>query len=211
MRPIDYIIFDITGWNLLEVKKLEKRWMSKSNSDQLSVNLFEERPDFAADLSDIPALKQQTLDSIKQFNGEVAEIRSDTLDEIPAFRVIIKIPQKQGGYTYIGSYTLPFQESSYAIKVQCAEMQNIGQRESTALHQLISSKTLDLDITSSAFSANSITPEMEALISKTSDSTALDVQLPYHPLTRARNTLDHIQQTIELNPILKKRTPFKFE
>ncbi len=211
MRAIDYIIFDINGWSLLEVKKTEKRWMSKSNTDQLSITLFEQRPDFAADLDDILTLHQQTLESVQPFNGEITEIRTDKLDDIPSFRVVIKIPQQQGGYVYIGSYTLPFQQSSYAIKVQCAEVQNIGQREAITLQKLIEHKKIDLDLNSPTFSANSITPEMEALISKTSDSPSLDIQLPTHPLSRARRTLDHIQKTIQLNSMLKKREPFKFE
>jgi len=211
MRPIDYIIFDISGWNLLEVKKLEKRWMSKTNNDQLSINLFTERPDFNANLSDIEVLRQQTLDSIRQYSGEVAEIRTVELDDIPALCLIIKIPQPQGGYVYIGTYTLAFQQSSYVIKVQCAETQHIGQRETFALQQLITSGQLELDIGSPSFSPDSITPEMEALISQTSDSTRFDSQFPQHPLSRTRLILNHIYKTIQLNVALKKLELFQHE
>jgi len=211
MRPIDYIIFDISGWDLLEVKKLEKRWMNKATNDLLSINLFEARPDFKADLSELDILHEQTLDSVRQFSGEIAEIRRDVLDEVPGFRVIIKIPQAEGGYTYIGSYTLPFQESSYVMKVQARETKQIGQREAFALQQLIHSGAIDLDLNSPTFSPDSITPEMEALISRTSDSVDLDQQFPQHPLSRTRHALNRIHQTIELNAELKKLEPFQYK
>ncbi len=210
MRTIDYVTFDITAWDLLEVKKIEKRWKHQKFQDFLSINLFMGRPDFASNLSDIPTLRKQSQQAIAPFAGIIVDIGTELIKEIQVFRQIIKIPLASQGFSYIGSYTIPFQRMSYVIKVQCTELDTIGQREAFALQHLLEAGDIKLDLQDPNFNPSSITPEMEALISTTSDSTQLDMKFSRHPLSRTRHYLQNIQKTIELDTSLQSAKPFKF-
>lgn len=211
MPTIHSVTFATGGWKPFEFWKFQKSWRNEPYKEILSITFFEERPDFVANLTDIDALREQSEESIAAFRGEITEIAHEIIADVPMLRQIIKLPRLDHGhgYIYIGTYTLPFQELSYVIKVECPEIGATGLRESTALSDLVRTGKVDMRDVEGKVRTNDIPPEIRKRVSQATDHPKLDAQFPDHPLTRLRNHLATIRASIELDDSLKSMQPFK--
>lgn len=116
----------------------------------------------------------------------VVETGVEEVARLPAVRTIAKIPQTPTGITYVGSYTFPFRDFSYVVKIQCEEHGTTGIREAVLFEKGRSSGQLELDET-----GNLVGEFMP-------DDAIHDDDFPTHPLSRCRRSLEVIASSLSL-------------
>jgi len=108
------------------------RW-SNEFGDILSVNYFPMVPDIEVGLDDIDNLRG-FYRSMAEANGLAPiEIELEELKGLRAVKTLYKIKLDPTGFAFLGSYTLPFANCSYVIKIQAVESGMTGMRESAVL------------------------------------------------------------------------------
>ena len=118
--------------------------------------------------------------------GEVVETGIEKVADLPVVRVIGKAPQTPSGMTYVGSYTIPFRDFSYVVKIQCEERGMTGVRESILFDKGRASGDIKLD-------------ESGAIIGNfATDDAIYDDEFPDHPLSRCRRGLRTIASSLHL-------------
>ena len=118
--------------------------------------------------------------------GNVVETGIEKVADLSVIRIIGKAPQTPTGMTYVGSYTVPFRDFSYVVKIQCEERGVTGIREAVLFDKGLASGELKLD-ESGAVSGN-FAPE----------DAIHDEAFPGHPLSRCRKGLRTIASSLHL-------------
>ncbi len=118
--------------------------------------------------------------------GEVVETEIEKIADLPVVRIIGKVPQDPTGITYVGSYTVPFRDFSYVVKIQCEERGKTGMREAVLVEKGLASGALELD-DSGALSGD-----------WNPDDPIHDDDFPDHPLSRCRRGLRMIASSMSL-------------
>jgi hypothetical protein len=108
------------------------------------------------------------------------------VDGVPAILTIIKVLQPPHGAIYIGSWTFPFAEFSYVLKLQCEERGITGVRETALLVKAINEGKQPDD----------------------PDDERYDKLFPDHPLSRLRREMAALQPTIRPDAKIKSAAPF---
>lgn len=152
--------------------------------DNVGLYYFGLKPDLPSKLKTTQAFINQYL-TLAGKNGVEAAI--ETVAEMPAIRAIVKVAQEPTGMTYVGSYTFPFRDFSYVIKIQCEERGMTGIREAVLFARLHSTGEITLDA-----SAGKIVGEFSF------DEEKYDDEFPDHPLSRCRRGLHLIKSSITL-------------
>lgn len=211
MATIHSITFSTANWKPFEFWKFQMTWHNEKYKEILSITKFDDPPDFVADLSDVEKIRQQTQEAINAFQGEISEIQQEMIDHVPMLRQIIKLPNLDHGHghIYIGTFTIPFQDFSYVIKVECPEIRTTGLRESAALDDLFNRDQIKLSDIEGKIRTNEIPTEIRQLVSRTTDDPKFDSQFPSHPLTRLRKHMITTRNSMELDGSLKQAKPFK--
>ncbi len=147
-------------------------------------------------------------------NVGLAIIEAETLmiGGCHAIRTIIKVPQQPTGMIYLGSITLPFRDFSFVLKVQCAEQGTTGFREAVVLDRLISSGEVMIlsDGKIQGWMQDPYDASIEApLMRNQSEACEYDNQFLDHPLSRARQVLNHVEKTLVIAPEVLSAAPFE--
>jgi hypothetical protein len=149
------------------------------DGDGVGLYYFGLKPDLPSKLKTTQAFINQYL-TLAGKNGVEAAI--ETVAEMPVIRAIVKVAQEPIGMTYVGSYTFPFRDFSYVIKIQCEECGMTGIREAVLFARLHSTGEITLDA-----SAGRIVGEFSF------DEEKYDDEFPDHPLSRCRRGLHLIK------------------
>jgi len=211
MISINAILLDTSEWQTHEATPELKAWVRPDLREMLSLHYFAVAPDIPYALDNINAIKQDMIKNITSAGGEIVLIDVETIQKLKALYQIFKFPMYEDGRgrIYVASFTFPFKDFSFVVKVQSPETGITGQRESFALNNLIQEGSLDLDQLVPADDGSSrMTPEMMQQISIATDKPELDAIFPSHPLSRIRGHLKHIRASIKFDDMLYKATPF---
>ena len=141
------------------------------DGDGIGLYYFALPPDLPKDQPTIEAFCAEYRELMQ---GEVVEAGIDTIAGLSVFRIIGKVPQDPTGISYVGSYTVPFRDFSYVVKIQCEERGMTGTREAVLIDKGLASGALELD-DSGALSGD-----------WNPDDAIYDVDFPDHPLSRCR-------------------------
>ena len=106
---------------------------------------------------------------------------------------LIKSPQEGHGYTYLGSFTIPFRDFSFVVKCQCMERGTTGIREAILTEIAFQSGAMTLD------AAGKVTGGLDC------DAVEHDPRFPQHPLSRLRRVLGRIEATAVLDPAVRSK------
>ncbi len=129
--------------------------------------------------------------------GEVVETGIEKVADLFVVRVIGKAPQTPSGMTYVGSYTVPFRDFSYVVKIQCEERGMTGVREAVLFDWGHESDELKLD-------------ESGAIIGDFAPDDAMhDDKFPDHPLSRCRRGLRTIASSLHLPDEVRSLPKFR--
>ena len=185
-------------WELRENTESIKAWYNKSG-DKLSLNFFSLKPDLPEEITNIQSLRDLYRGMITRANGALVEVEKDYFDSLLVIKTIFKFPQDPTGFTYLATYTIPRENFSVVLKVQCHEQGITGMRESVILDNAIGEGLIDLETMKGWFS-DPYDPEFKApLLSNIADRDEFDERFPKHPLSRARNTLKMLKELVEFS------------
>lgn len=129
--------------------------------------------------------------------AEMVEASVEKVADLPVVRRIVKTAQTPTGMTYVGSYTLPFRDFSYVVKIQCEERGVTGIREAVLLDRGCSSGELEVD------DAGTITGDWDP------DNAVYDGDFRDHPLSRCRKSLRLIASSMSLADEIRSRPRFE--
>ena len=164
-----------------------------ADGDGIGLHYFGIPPDLPREQPTIEAFCTQYRAAIQ---AEVVEVRIQKVADLLIVRTIGKVAQSPTGMTYVGSYTIPFRDFSYVIKIQCEEREMTGIREAILVDKGL--KSGDITTDDSGNIVRNLVPDDEVY----------DKDFPNHPLSRCRRGLCMIASSLCLSEELKRHPRF---
>ncbi len=184
-------------------------WTNPEQTMVLSLNYIDSPPNIPT-ISQVETLRNYYREMLKPLNSALVEVDILNIKNIDACKLIMKVPQKPSGMTYLASLTFPFKKCHFVVKIQCAEVGTTGVREAVVLDRLISNK--ELIIGENGFEDFYSDPYDKTikggLLRNKSEDIIYDDKFPNHPLTQARRIINKIIEEIEFKPEINKLEPF---
>ena len=209
MTPFELISFDEAGFKMIGDEGNRRYWES-AGGDGISLFYFGIPPDIPVPLSEIDALRGWYRNNIAASGKAMIENEVVTIDGVASIRQIIKIPQQPSGITYLGSFTIPFRDRSFVLKVQCEERGMTGMREAVVMDSLFGDGTVTIDDGKLVgWQADPYDPGVQLpLMRNRAEDPAFDAQFPDHPLSRVRKAFAQIEGSLRLHDLLKAQPSF---
>jgi hypothetical protein len=180
----------------------ERTWFDPRTGDQVSLTYIGMVPDIPAPLDDLPLLRRKLAEETAE-SGSIIEAHVVRLGGLPALFQLIKlpIPGQDTGLAFIAAFTVPRAGCSAVLRIQCAEGQMTGIRESTVAAQVGFEN---------CFPPHPYAPEVRGQLPyNVADEASWDQQFPEHPLTRARAWAHHTLATAQVDPQFAALPPFE--
>jgi hypothetical protein len=212
MPSLDSITFDTTGLIPQGDKNGVRVWQTP-DGDGVGIYYFPIPPDILADIN--------SLESVSSFYGNmIAEAKNITgisigsvdIDGCKFVKMIIKVPQQPFGMSYIGSLTLPFRDFSFVVKMQCAERETTGIRESIVTDELLGKGEIKIDKSGKFEGWEMPSVATHSAVWKTNRAEAIeyDVRFPNHTLSILRRTSNQIEESIKVSDDVKREPRFSY-
>jgi hypothetical protein len=211
MRSLDAVTFD-AGNLVLEGEEGNLRQWHTADGDFVSLNYYSGTPDLGGPLADIEKVRTAYRETAVRAGGASVEVDPRVIDDCQALRTILKILQQPKGVIYIGALTLPFRDFSYLVKAQCAETGTTGMRDATVFTIMMQKGEIsfDQDGTPDNWMRDPYDPAISLPFMRNhSEDPAYDADFPGHPLSRARDSLRHLERTVHVAPALKSEAKFE--
>lgn len=197
------------GWSISKSNKSIIQRVNPEETIAISLNFFDLPPDLPT-IVDIEALRTFYRQSISPLDGGIIEIDILKIDGISIVKTILKFPQDPNGITYLASLTIPFENCSYVVKIQCPEFGTTGLRDSLIANKLLAEG--EIKIGNYEYENWFSDPYLSNYKSKTlmnkSEESLYDKDFPNHPLTNARKMLDTIISELKFKPEILKLKRF---
>lgn len=191
---INSISLKLEDWELKEDTESMKSWYN-SDGDKLSLNFFLKEPDLPKDASNINDMRIMYRGMITQAKGAIVEVEKDYVGSLLAVKTIFKFPQDPSGFAFLGSYTVPREDFSLVLKVQCPERGPTGMREAVILDKAMGEGLVEN--TKEGWFSDPYDPEFKApVLSNIADREEYDEKFPKHPLSKVRKTLKLIKDNV---------------
>lgn len=179
----------------------ERTWFDPRTGDQVSLTYIGMVPDIPAPFDDLPLLRRKLAEETAE-TGSIIEAHVVRLGGVPALFQLIKlpIPGQDTGLAFIAAFTVPRAGCSAVLRIQCAEGQMTGQRESTVASQVGFEN---------CFPPHPYAPDVRGQLPyNVADEASWDQQFPDHPLTRARAWAHHMLATAQVDPQFAALPPY---
>ncbi|MBD8082616.1 hypothetical protein [Chryseobacterium caseinilyticum] len=186
------------GWNKVEETSSRIVWVNPEESVLISLNFFDVPPDIPS-AKNLDFLRKFYRNSIPEANGGIVEVSLLTINNVPSVKTIFKVPQPEGGMTYIASVTIPFENYSWVIKIQAAEIGITGVRDAIVLNEmLLSGEANFVDEKLENWFKDPYEPNFkEGTLMNKSEEEKYDIDFPDHPLSISRKKLNEaVSQTV---------------
>lgn len=179
--------------------------------DLLSINFYPAIPDIPVDVSDVQALRSCYRSVSESYELALLEVETAEFSGVPAIRTLLKARLDPTGFGFIGSFTLPFADHSYVIKVQSLEEGITGVREAAVL--MMSGFSPEVDEKTGkmiGWEQDPYDPGYQgAFMSNRADHPRYDAQFPDHPLSKARGYLNELAGQLRLAPAITRAKLFQ--
>ena len=203
MIDINSVHLPSAGFDLVERSDEMLVW-ENDRPERLTLNFFAKPPDLPCNADNTELLREFYRFAIARMGGGLVSVDTVTINDIASVKTIFKFLTDPQGICYIGAITVPFQEFSYVVKVQCPEVGTTGSRQAIVLDDCLARGTVTLDAgtqtlkgwSQDPYNAESISPLMRNL----SEAESYDEQFPEHPLSRARSLLHRTEQSLSFAP-----------
>jgi len=206
MPDLRSISFATSGWRLVERGETMRRWQDDAG-DALSLHFFARPPDLAASLGRLDAIRAGYRASIAEAGGGIVEIEGGRLDGVPALRTILKFRQTPTGISYVGGWTIPRADCSFAVVVTCGERGMTGLRDTAVSVKLQLPRNPD-DPFRDWFRDPYDASVRSGALRNRSDDPEWDDDFPDHPLSRVRASLRSIEGSIAIADDVRRSAPF---
>ncbi len=196
------------GWNKVEDTASRIVWVNPEESALISLNFFDLQPDIPT-VQNLDMLKNFYRKSISKSNGGLVEVSLLDVNNIPSIKTIFKVPQPESGMTYLAAVTIPFENYSFVIKIQAAEIGTTGMRDSVILSQLLASGEVTFGEGIENWFADPYDPDFkEGTLMNKSELEKYDAEFPEHPLSIARASIVKAIQGTSFKPEIKELAGF---
>jgi hypothetical protein len=156
------------------------------DSDAVGVHFFDIAPNIPV-CRTLAELCDFYRSGIKAAGAEMVECALEPVAGQTAIRVLMKAPQRPHGRLYQATYTVPFRDFSFVVKVQCLEHGITGVRE-----------TVLADKRMAAGEMPNVSGKGPLLRDWDPDAPEHDADFPTHPVSRARRILAHVARSMSL-------------
>lgn len=206
MPSIESVNFDISNWENLEV--LEDRIIWKNDQgDRLSLHFFPIPPNIPAKLNQLTELRNFYRENVIEVGGGLVSVDVISIKEFSAIKTIFKFPLKPSGMRYLGSLTFPFAEFSYVMKVDCPEYGTTGIREALIYSKVM--QNVDPQDPYKGWFEDPYNPSrQDSVMLNKSEEQQYDRLFSDHPLSRLRQYLLQIENSVEFTNEVRLATPF---
>ncbi len=197
-----------TQWTLLEEGESVAQFTNPLR-DLLSIHHFAIKPDIEADVSDTDALRK-IYRNVAESNGlAMLEVDSTQIAGLVAVKTLFKVRLQPRGLGFMGSYTFPFADHSYVIKVQSEEQGITGLRETAVLHKTLGG--VDGFGELQGWQQDPYEPSRKgAFMRNRADDPEYDSMFPDHPLSKVRGYLAELAEKLEVAADIRNARPFKY-
>jgi hypothetical protein len=187
---LDSVQFDTTEYEYRgEPQAGRQRVWFTAEGDGVGVYLFTLPPDLP---------RVDSVDGLRSNYGTgVVEIGVLRVCGLPTVQLLSKHPQQPSGMAYVGALTIPFEEFSFVIKVQCGERGTTGLREAVFLDRRLAAGERPV-----------MKDDRMELPGWNPDAAEHDVMFPAHPISRARRVLEHLRRTLVVDPSIARLPGF---
>ncbi len=179
----------------------ERTWFCPRSGDQVSLTYIDLVPDLPAPLDDLQLLRHRLALETADV-GALIEAHVVMIDSVPTLYQLLKlpIPGQDSGQAFIAAFTVPKATCSAVLRIQCAEGETTGLRESAVIAK----------VGPEAFvRPHPYAPVLEGRLPwHAGDDAQWDVQFPDHPLTRARAWANKTIATARIDPQFAQLPPF---
>jgi hypothetical protein len=206
MRTLDSLTFDTTGLAQDPDQGNTRIWLAP-DQDIYALHYYPVPPNIDAALQDIDAVRARYREVARQAGGAIIEVDVRSVDGCDVVVVLIKVPQKPAGMTYMALLTAPFRDFSFVVKVQCQETGTTGARDMAVFAALMRTGEIAFDEKAGVavgWMADPYDASIAApMLRNRSEDVAYDPQFPDHPLSRARRALRRIEDTLRFSDEVK--------
>lgn len=200
VRPtLTSLRFDTTGWsdegeqqpNHLHV------WQT-ADGDAVALFFFDLAPNIPP-CRTVDELRDFYGSSIKSAGAELVDFAVEPLVGQTAIRMTMKAPQQPHGRLYQATYTVPFRDFSFVVKIQCSEHGVTGVREAVLADRRMAAGEVP-DVSGRGPFFHNWNP----------DAPEYDAQFPDHPVSRARRILARVAGSSSFDKTVAALPKFKF-
>lgn len=206
--------FDNFNWKKVQETENIRVWQSEAFPAQLSLNYFNVAPDLPKDIAKLDKLRDFYRKKLRKQGGAMLEVDSLKFGEILSIETLFRIPQNpknpQAGFIYVGSFTFPFADRSYVLKVQEQEFVNIGLREKMIREKLLEEKPQEKDAASNpiGWEFDPYDPEYQGIEKMNkSEEKRFDLFFPDHPLSHVRQYMYRLKNSLTFHKEMEKLEP----
>lgn len=193
---LDSVKFDASRYELQGDRNEARVWFLPEGGG-VGLYCFTRPPDLPRRAASVRQLRDRYVAGMDG-TMQVVDCRVLPLDEIPSIWLVVKTQDKQaGGTVCVGSLTIPFQEFSFVIKIQCQEQGVTGMREAMIVDEALQKDTGRIE-------GDRFVPNGWSF-----DDEQFDDKLPQHPLSRVRRELRHIASSVRIEPRVKNQPRFE--
>jgi hypothetical protein len=198
------------GWNKVEENESRIVWVNPEQSVLISLNFFDLQPDLPT-IKDLDFLRNFYRKNVISAKGGIVEVSFLEVHNTPSVKTILKIPQPESGMTYIASVTIPFENCSFVVKIQAAEVDITGIRDSFILNKLLNTGEITFDDNGlKNWFEDPYDPSIkEGTPMNKSEQEQYDAEFPQHPLSIARALIKQAIQQIVFKPEINQLSAFK--
>jgi len=195
---IHSIKFEIADRTIVSRVAEEIIWSNKT-AGNLSLEYVEGLSENCLDMKDIKKVRSFCRELANQNGGAIIEVNVVIINETKAIYTIMKFPMESGGMVYICSLAIRFNEAHFTIKLEIPEEGPVGLREKLVAETLQE----ESEETMEDWFKDPYNPFYKAEVLRClADDDAWDHEFPDHPLTKVRNEMKAIINSLKLSPML---------
>ncbi|MBX9720080.1 MAG: hypothetical protein K2X81_01690 [Candidatus Obscuribacterales bacterium] len=212
MISIHSIQFDNLGWNKVEENEQQISFQNPQKPETLTLRYFKTAPEITCALEQIDLLRQAYRLPVAEAGGGLISFDLIQLQKLNCLDAIFKIPQQPRGMSYLGSLTFPFADFSFALRLQCPELGTTGLREAFVVNEYLDKGLLQIDLETQQMIGWAEDPYDKAFNGgnpmNKAEQELYDAQFPEHPLSRVRQIMPTLKQSIKVSAELLLAKPF---
>ncbi len=190
---LDDVVLDAQRYRHLKDGEGFRLWITPEG-DGIELEYFAQKPPF-------PKQPEAAAEYLRGRYGAIpgatlGEVTFVDVDGLRSIWVLMKLPQKPHGTTYVATVHLPFADFSYNLKLQCVERPPTGLREAAVF------------IKAQQEGRVSRGPDGRMVGELNFDDAAHDAAFPMHPVSRVRREFGELRARLKFSELLKKQEPF---
>ncbi|MFK5921281.1 MAG: hypothetical protein QM496_03825 [Verrucomicrobiota bacterium] len=207
MPTLNDVTFDASSWERQDSES--PRVWHDLRGDGLWLYLFELTPDIGAAPDDVQALREYYRQFALASGCAVIEVDSVVLDKQRVVKTIIKVPQQPKGMTYVGSFTIPYHNFSFVVKIQCIEDGVTGMRDAVVLEMVLNEGLIKS--CNKGWAHDPYDSEItRGFRWNLSENVKYDEMFSDHPLSRLRAKMKRIEFSLKIAEYLQSEKAYTY-